>query len=132
MKKIRLLLAYRPRIRREVIRELIKRQPDMEIVGEVLDPVKVLLAAKDTQPDVVVVSLSDSEESGLSSHLLGEYPNLTVLGLASEGDAAFIEQLCPWRREIVEPSEANIVGAIRDAINAPCSPRGERARARSR
>jgi DNA-binding NarL/FixJ family response regulator len=60
MKKIRILLANsRPRIMREVIRQLIKRQPDMEIVGEVLDLSAVVRTAQETRADVIIVALED-------------------------------------------------------------------------
>lgn|SRR2546425_9468785 len=121
MSTIKVLLANRPRILREVVRDVIERQPDMEIVGEVLDPLGVLLAAKETESDAVVIGLQDSEEPGLLSHLLAECPHMTVLGLSSQGDTAFIIQMCPLRKEIIEPSEVNILSALRHAVQEPCS-----------
>jgi len=121
MSTIKVLLANRPQILREVVRDIIERQPDMEVVGEALDPLGVLLAAKETEADVVVIGLQDSEEPGLVSHLLAECPHVTVLGLASQGDTAFIAQMCPWRKEIADPSEVNILSALRHAVQEPCS-----------
>ena len=121
MRKIKVLLANQPRIMREVMREVIERQPDMEVVGETLDSLGVLLAAKETEADVVVIALRDSEEPGLVSHLLAECPRVTVLVLPSQGDTAFIVQMCPWRKEIVDPSDANILSALRHAVQEPCS-----------
>jgi DNA-binding NarL/FixJ family response regulator len=104
---------------REVMRQLIKRQPDMEIVGEVLDLSALIRAAKETAADVIIVALEDSVALGLSSQLLAECPNVIILELASKGDVAFIGQVCLGRREIVEPSEANILSALRHAIQDP-------------
>ncbi len=120
MGKIRILLANRPRLIREVVREIIDDQPDMEVVREVLDPLDILLGVMETKADAVILALKGSEESGLCSHLLAEYPNLTILCLAFEGESAFIEQLCPRRREILDPSQAIILSALRQAI-WPCS-----------
>ncbi len=117
MKKIRVLLANRPRMMREVVKELIERQEDMEVVGEVLDPLGLLVAVRETEADAVILGVMDSEEPGLCSHLLAEYPNLTILGLASDGKTAFIR---PRRQEIDDPSEESILGALRHAIRAPC------------
>jgi DNA-binding NarL/FixJ family response regulator len=120
MKKIRILLANsRPRIMREVIRELIRRQPDMEIVGEVLDLSALLRTAKEAAADVIIVALEDSVALGLSSQLLAECPDVIILELASQGDVAFIVQVCLGRREIAEPSEANVLNALRHAIQDP-------------
>ena len=121
MRSIKVLLANDPAILREAVRAVIVRQPDMEVVGEILDPLGVLLAAKATEADVVVIGLRDSEEPGLVSHLLAECPQVTVLGLASPGDTAIIVQMCLWRKEIVDPSEANILRALRHAVREPGS-----------
>lgn len=40
--KIKVLLASRPKLLSEVIRYLVSRQPDMEVVSEVLDPPRAL------------------------------------------------------------------------------------------
>lgn len=120
MKKIRLLLGNRPRLMREIIRGMIDRQEDMEVVGEILDPVDLLVAVRETEADAVILALRGSEEPGLCSHLLAEYPNLTIIGLSSEGKSAFVEQLCPRRQDIVDASEAKILSALRQAIR-PCS-----------
>ena len=121
MRSIKVLLANDPLILREVVREIIARQPDMEVVGEILDPLGVLLAVKETEADVVVIGLRDSEEPGLVSHLLAECPYVTVLGLASHGDTAIIVQMCLWRKEIVDPSAVNILRALRNAVREPGS-----------
>ncbi len=113
MKKIKILLANHPRMMREVVREMIEAQPDMEVVGEVVNPVDLLVAVKGTEADAVILDLEDSEEAGLTSHLLAEYPDLTILGLAANGKTAFIR---PRRREILDPTGAKILSTLREAI----------------
>lgn len=120
MEKIKILLAI-PSQRIQGLVEEIRAQPDMEIVGEHLESLALLLAAKETKANVVIVALRNSQEPGLVSHLLAEYPNVTVLVLVSQGNIAYIVQMCPWRKEIVDPSEANILSALRHAIQEPCS-----------
>lgn len=120
MKKIRVLLANRPQMMRELVREMINRQTDMEVVGEVLNAVDILVAVRETEAETVIMGLKDSQEEGLCSHLLTEYPNLTLVGLTSHGENAFIEQLCPRRIEIVDPSESSILDALRQVVRNPC------------
>lgn len=120
MKKIRILLANnRPRIMREVMRQLIARQPDMEIVAEVLDLSALSRVAEETAADVIIVALEDSDALRLGRQLLAEHPDMVILALAATGDAAFIEQVRLGRRDIAEPSEANILRALRRAIRGP-------------
>jgi len=118
VKKIKILLANRPRMLREVVRKMIDVQPDMEVAGEVLDPVDLLVAVKDTVADAVILDLEDSEESELTSHLLVEYPNLTIVGVAPNGKTAFVR---PRRQEIVDPTGPKLLEALRQAILAPCT-----------
>jgi DNA-binding NarL/FixJ family response regulator len=119
MKKIRVLLANsRPRIMRQVMRQLIERQPDMEIIGEVAALSDLIRIAKETAADVIIITLEDVEASGLGRQLLAECADVTILALASKGDTAFIERLSFGRREIVDPSEVNILSALRQAIQA--------------
>ena len=125
MKKIRILLANRPQMMRELVREMINRQNDMEVVGEVLNPLDLLVAVREVEVDAVILALKNSRDVGLCSHLLSEYPNLTIVGLTSHGENAFIEQLCPRRVEIVDPSEKSILSALRQAVRSPCSWAGD-------
>ena len=64
---------------RQVARALLEHQPDMAVVVESLGPLKILLSASETTPDVVVIVLHDAEEPGLISHLSTTYPKVTIL-----------------------------------------------------
>ena len=122
MNRVRIILANsRPRIMREVMRQLIERQPDMEIVAEVLDLSTLVCAAKETAANVIIVALEDAEVLELCHQLLAECPDVVILALAAKGDAAFIDQLGAGRTEIAEPSEANILSALRQAIQHLCT-----------
>ena len=102
---------------RELLKELICRQADMEVVGEALDPLEVLYAVRQTEADVVVTTLPESGEAGISSHLLAEYPQLLVLALAPDGNGAVL-----YRQVLVKevlPSTANdaLLSVVRQAAN---------------
>jgi DNA-binding NarL/FixJ family response regulator len=112
--KIKVVLAINPGLLRDFLRELIQCQTDMEVVGEVVDPVNLLLAVGETDADVVVVTLAASGEApGICSHLLTEYPQLFILALSPERERAFL-----WRQSVSEEqlsieSDEEIVAAIR-------------------
>jgi chemotaxis response regulator CheB len=118
MRKIRFLLANHPRMLRLLMREMIERQPDMEVVGEALDPLNVTSAAQETEADIVVVAVNNDESQELRRRLLEQCPNIVILALSWSGNTAFIEQLRPQRRDMVDPSEATIIGALRRAVQA--------------
>ena len=122
MKKIKIVLANRPRMMREVIKEMIEAQPDMEVVGEVLNPVDLLVAVRETAADAVILGLEDSEEPGVCSHLLAEYPGVTILALAPDRRTAVIR---PGRRMILKPSDARILSALSRVLRAPSGPEEE-------
>ena len=119
MQKIRVLLASRPKMLSDVVRNMIARQPDMEVVGEVLDPVELFFAAKAKSVDVVIVTPLDwEEEPSICRHLLAEHPQLKILTLPSNGEAAFLYESGRHKQRFDEPSELSILGAIREAINS--------------
>jgi len=116
--KIRVLLHSASPDVRALIGDALRGQRDFELVGAAADPVGLLLAVKRTRADVVIFSTRDFDKTGLSSHLLAEYPHLTLLAMAK--DEAFLEQLCPHRVRITHPSKQDIVTALRRAIRVPC------------
>ncbi len=117
MQKIKVLLASRPRILSDVIRNMLERQPDMEVIGEVLDPIELLLTAKARPVDVVIVTPLNAEvEPGICRHLLAEQPRLKIITLEANGEAAFLYESGSRRKRINEPSEESILGAIRESM----------------
>ena len=105
---------------REVMRQLIGRQPDMEVVAEVLDLSALAGAVSQREVDVIIIALEDAEALGLVSQLLATHPEVTILALGAKSDAAFIEQARSGRRDIADPSAANILRALREAIETHC------------
>ncbi len=115
--KIKVLLASRPKMLSDVIRNMVARQPDMEVVDEVLDPIELLLAVRATKIDVVIVTPLDSEgESKICRHLLAEHPQLKILTLSAKSEAAFLYESGSRKRPIDEPSEESILGALRESM----------------
>lgn len=107
MEKIRILLANSHGIRRQVTKGMIETH-DLEVV-EVPKPENLLEAVRKEGADAVMVALEGSKGLELCGQLLRDYPNLTIL-------------LCLGRREFIDPSEASILDALRQAILARCSP----------
>ncbi len=113
---IKVLLSSRPKLLSEVIRNLIAHHADMEVVGEVVDPIELLHTGRATSVDAVIVTpLESNGEPKLCRHLLAEYPLLKVVTLSARGEAAYLYQSDVPRLRI-EPTELSILDAIREAL----------------
>ena len=121
MEKIRVLIANYPMMIPDEVRKLVEGQPGMEIVGDLRGPMRILQEVGRTKADAVILTLDGIEEPGLCSQLLAVYPDLTILGVASDMKVAFIQQLCPRRWDIIDPQSKNIVESLRAAVREPCA-----------
>ena len=85
MKRVRVLVANRPRLIRELVMATISDQPDIEIVGEVADEDQLVEVVEQVQPDVLILAMDDPEKRvGQCGFLLGRYPQMKILALAPE------------------------------------------------
>ena len=101
----------------EVIRSMIDHQPDMEVVGEVLDPIKLLIAVRVMSADVVIITpLKVNGEPRICCQLLEEHPLLKIIVLSAESKAAFLYQADSPKICIAKPSEKTIFSAIRESL----------------
>ena len=101
----------------EVIRSMVEHQPDMKVVGEVLDPIELLITVKVMPVNVVIITpLKVNGEPRICCQLLEEHPSLKIIILSAEGKAAFLYQSNSPRIPIDEPSEQSILSAIRESM----------------
>lgn len=116
MKRVRVLVANRPRLMREMVIATITEQPDIDIVGEVTDDGDLNDMVEQTQPDVLIVSLEEPERPrGQCGFLLGRYPQMRILALAPEQNRGlYYWAMIDIRTKPVESSEAGVLNAIRE------------------
>lgn len=116
LKRVRVLVANRPRLMREMVMTTIADQPDIEIVGEVTNESDLNDIVEETQPDVLILTLEEPEKPlGRSGFLLGRYPGMRILALAPEKNRGiYYWAMVEIRNKPVESSEAGVLGAIRD------------------
>lgn len=115
MKRVRVLVANRPRLMREMVIATIADQPDIEIVGEVVDDSDLNEIVEQTQPDVLILALEEPERPlGQCGFLLGRYPRMRILALAPEQNrGVYYWAMIDIRNKPVESSEAGVLNAIR-------------------
>jgi DNA-binding NarL/FixJ family response regulator len=128
VKKIKVLLALRPRIVCELVGHLVTAA-DMQVVGTMNPSRTVFRVIEDRDPDVVMIPLGDSQTvPDLCTRILSQHPDLVVVGLSPDTRRA-----CLFSRPIVSErlspvSTEGFVEAIRAAARAssPGSPFGRR------
>ena len=116
MKRVRVLVANRPRLMRELVMATISDQPDIEVVGEVSDGGDLTEMVEQAQPDVLILAMDEPEKrSGQCGFLLGRYPQMRILALAPEQNTGiFYWAIVDIRTKPLESSEAGILNAVRE------------------
>ena len=116
MKKIRVLVANRPRLMKDMVLATIGDQPDIEIVGETQDETEITGLVERTRPDYLIIAMEDPEvRPGLSGFLLGRYPQMKILALAAERNSGvFYWAFVDIRSQAVESSEQGILSVLRN------------------
>jgi AmiR/NasT family two-component response regulator len=116
VKRVRVLVANRPRMMRELVMATISDQPDIEIVGEVAEERDLTEVVEQLQPDVLILSMSEPENSmGRCGFLLGRYPQMRILALEPERNRGiFYWAIVDMRTKPLESSEAGILNAVRE------------------
>lgn len=113
MQKIRVLVANRPRLMRDLVLATIADQPDIEVLAELDDESKIAQAVADLQPDIVIIALDRSDQRpAICEYLLVHYPRVKVLAVAPEDDSSVFF----WsdiRSAAVESSVEGLLGVIR-------------------
>lgn len=116
MKPLRVLVANRPRLMREMVITTIADQPDIEIVGDVEPASNLADLVDQMQPDVLIVALDEQKRSEECGFLLGRYPRMRILALAPERNCGiFYYSIVDIRSRQVESSQVGILSALRDA-----------------
>jgi hypothetical protein len=116
VKRVRVLVANRPRLMRELVLATIADQPDFDIVGEVGDESKLTLAVEEVRPDVLILALDNPDDRYVQcGFLLGRYPHMKILALAPEQNRGMLYwAIVDVRTRPLESSEEGILNALRE------------------
>ena len=86
---IRVVVANRPRLMRELGLETIIGQPDIEIVAEIQNESEISQIVEGTHPDFLIIALDESNQRpALCDTLLRRYPEMKILALAPERNSS--------------------------------------------
>jgi chemotaxis response regulator CheB len=115
VQKVRVLVANRPRLMKDLVLATIGDQPDIEIVGETEDEAEITELVERTRPDYLIIAQENRESRpGLSGFLLGRYPQMKILALEAErNNGTFYWAFVDIRSMRVESSEQAILSVLR-------------------
>ncbi|HYT23458.1 MAG TPA: hypothetical protein VEW05_24870 [Candidatus Polarisedimenticolia bacterium] len=119
-KAIRVLVANRPRLMRELILTTFADQPDIEIVGEVGDESEISESVKRTLPNFVVIALDHpGKRPAICDELLREHPEVRVIAVAPERNSiVYYWASLSIHSNDIEASEEGILSAMRSRMVA--------------
>lgn len=115
MRKIKVLIANRPRLMRELVTATISDQSDIEVVGVLEDETSIPKMVEQSQPDVLIITLDRPEDRPhICDVLLDRFPHLRILALAAEqNNTVFYWASLDIRSNRIENSEESILNALR-------------------
>lgn len=86
MESRRIILANEPRLLREMLKRVVDKQPDLQVVGEVSDWAELPSTIEQTEAQWVILSLlADGKMPEIADSLLAAHPKLHVLAVALDG-----------------------------------------------
>jgi chemotaxis response regulator CheB len=114
-KALRILVANRPKLMRELLLATLSEQTWIEVVGEVAENSDLYACVDKTAPDLLVI---DAEEPGkrpyICDALLRQHPALRIIAVAAQENYS----VCYWasfdiHSDDVEASEEGFLSAVR-------------------
>jgi chemotaxis response regulator CheB len=115
-RSIRILVANRPKLMRELILATLADEPGIEIVGEVSDEAEIRDRVRDTSPDLLVIALDEpAKRPYICDTLLRDHPGLRIIAVASQQNCSvFYWASFDIHSSQIEASEQGILNAVRN------------------
>jgi DNA-binding NarL/FixJ family response regulator len=120
VRKIRVLVANRPLLMRDLVLTAIANQPDVDLVGTAQQESEVQDLVHRTRPDVLILALDRAGAAPeLCGFLLGCYPQMKVLGVDPERNVSVLYWAAmDIRSKSVEMSAQGLLGVLRESAQA--------------
>ena len=115
MTPIRVVVANRPRLMREIVLEAIAEQPDIEILAEIQNEPDISRIVDETRPNFLIIVLDDpNQRPVICDTLLRRFPEMKIMAVAPERNSCmFFWASFEIYSSPVEASEAGILSALR-------------------
>lgn len=115
MKSVRVLVANRPRLMRELILATVSDQEGIEIVGEIQHDEQIESAVAEMRPDFLIVALDgDNRLPDPCMTVLQKHPSLRVIAISPErGNTVFYWTSLNIQHASIEASEQGVLNVLR-------------------
>ncbi|HLA33356.1 MAG TPA: chemotaxis response regulator protein-glutamate methylesterase [Rhodocyclaceae bacterium] len=119
--KIKVLLVDDSAVVRQVNRETLERESDIEVIGAVADPIFAIDRMKLQWPDVLVIDIEMPRMDGLTflKKIMSEHPTPTIVcsSLAEKGASATMEAMASGALAIITKPKMGVKQFLQDAGN---------------
>ena len=120
-KSIRVLVANRPRLMRELVTISISAFSDIEVVGEVESEIDILEAVRKTHPDFLIVASDDSgRPPSFCDSIFRNHTDTKILAITPDLESGALYWANPSiHRSQIEASEDGILRTLRGELELP-------------
>jgi two-component system chemotaxis response regulator CheB len=119
--KIKVMIVDDSAVVRQVNRETLEREPDIEVIGAAADPLYALEKMKVQWPDVLVIDIEMPRMDGVTflKKIMAEHPTPTIIcsSLAEKGAATTIEALAAGALSIITKPKMGVKQFLQDSGN---------------
>lgn len=115
---VRVLVANRPRLLRELVLSTLSEQAGIDIVGEAQNEKDVPSLVEETKPDFLLIALDESRRRPpLCDQLLRKFPELRIIAVAQNTNVGiFYWASLEIHSATMEASEEALLGVMRGRI----------------
>jgi chemotaxis response regulator CheB len=112
---IRVLVANRPQLMRELIVATFADQPDIEIVGEIENEEEIPSTVEKTSPHLIVIGWDDTgQRPRICDTVLRRHPEIKIIGIAAKNNySVFYWATLEIHCSDIEASEEGLLSAAR-------------------
>jgi DNA-binding NarL/FixJ family response regulator len=120
MDSIRVLVANRPRLMRELVIATISDQPDIQVVGEIDDEAHLERAVDETSPDFLIVTLDGHDRlPHFCQAILRKHSQIKIIAIAPDRNlTVFYWAFLQVKSNRIEASEAGVLNALRGGLQS--------------
>ncbi len=119
--KIKVMIVDDSAVVRQAIREILEREPDMEVIGAAADPLFALDKMRANWPDVITLDIEMPRMDGLTflRKIMSEHPTPVVIcsSLAEKGAETTMEALAAGAVSIITKPKMGVKQFLQDASN---------------